>query len=361
MKSTFAVLGLVASALAKPMPQGVTSAIAPDASAPASCSGSRSEPFRITVVNVTSSAKRDVERRQQAGILTLTLAGGKLKDQAGRTGYIASNYQFQFDEPPQTGAIYTSGWSLCGNNSLALGGSAIFYQCWSGSFYNLYDRHWAGQCSPIYLVAMGGGGGTPHATQVSDGRPQNPTPISEASDGQIIRPTEAPPVTQISDSQPQGPPVTQISDGQPQGPSGPAPPVTQISDGQPQAPSHTPAPPITQISDGQPQVPSAPPVTQISDGQPQAPSGPPVTQISDGQPQGPPVTQISDSQPQAPSAPPAPPVTQISDGQPQAPAPTGNATFTTSEPPAQFTGAAVTPIYGLGAVAAGIMGIFAIL
>ena len=57
--------------------------------------------------------------------------------------YIAANYQFQFDAPPQAGAIYTTGFSLCSNNSLALGGSAIFYQCLSGSFYNLYDRDWA--------------------------------------------------------------------------------------------------------------------------------------------------------------------------------------------------------------------------
>ena len=57
--------------------------------------------------------------------------------------YIAANYQFQFDNPPQAGAIYTTGFSLCANNTLALGGSAIWYQCLSGSFYNLYDRDWA--------------------------------------------------------------------------------------------------------------------------------------------------------------------------------------------------------------------------
>ncbi|KAF2465835.1 uncharacterized protein BDR25DRAFT_153885, partial [Lindgomyces ingoldianus] len=68
----------------------------------------------------------------------LTLSGGILKDQADRTGYVASDYQFQFDSPPQAGAIYTAGFSYCANNSLALGGSAIFFQCWSGGFFNLY-------------------------------------------------------------------------------------------------------------------------------------------------------------------------------------------------------------------------------
>lgn len=83
--------------------------------------------------------------------LVLSLNNGVLKDNKGRTGYIASNYQFQFDEPPQAGAIYTAGFSVCGNGTLSLGSSSIFYQCLSGSFYNLYDRSWAPQCSPVYI------------------------------------------------------------------------------------------------------------------------------------------------------------------------------------------------------------------
>jgi Yeast PIR protein repeat len=88
------------------------------------------------------------------GTLELTLNDGVLKDAQGRTGYIASNYQFQFDAPPQAGAIYTSGFSVCGNGSLALGGSNVFYQCLSGSFYNLYDRDWAPQCSPVTIETL---------------------------------------------------------------------------------------------------------------------------------------------------------------------------------------------------------------
>lgn len=41
---------------------------------------------------------------------------------------------------------------MCENKTLALGDSAIFYQCHSGNFYNLYDEDIAEQCSPIYLV-----------------------------------------------------------------------------------------------------------------------------------------------------------------------------------------------------------------
>lgn len=88
------------------------------------------------------------------GTLELTLTDGVLKDGQGRTGYIASNFQFQFDAPPQSGALYTSGFSLCANGSLALGGSNVFYQCLSGNFYNLYDRYWAAQCSPVTIEAL---------------------------------------------------------------------------------------------------------------------------------------------------------------------------------------------------------------
>jgi Yeast PIR protein repeat len=91
---------------------------------------------------------------RSSGTLELTLKDGILKDAQGRTGYIASNFQFQFDAPPQAGAIFTSGFSVCGNGSLALGGSNIFYQCLSGNFYNLYDRYWAAQCSPVTIETL---------------------------------------------------------------------------------------------------------------------------------------------------------------------------------------------------------------
>ena len=83
--------------------------------------------------------------------LTLSLSDGILTDSAGRTGYIASNYQFQFDNPPQSEALYTSGWSVCANGTLALGGTTRFWQCLSGEFYNLYDRFWAAQCSEVEI------------------------------------------------------------------------------------------------------------------------------------------------------------------------------------------------------------------
>jgi len=307
MKS-FAVLALAATAaLAQTSP-------------PAGCSASRAGTFNVQTVNVTrSSTKRELEARQQAGTLTLTLQNGILKDQAGRQGYIASNYQLQYDAGLQAGARESSGFSVCSNGSLALSSAgrsapAVWYQCLSGTFYNLYSQSIGGQCVPIYIVAVAASGG---ASQISDGQPQ---------------------VTQP-------PRVSQISDGQPQA-SSPRPVVSQISDGQPQAASPRP---------------SAPVVSQISDGQPQAASPRPV--VSTPRPV---VSQISDGQPQAPSPRPATStprpavISQISDGQPQAP--TGNVTRpTVTSPPAQYTGAAASSNAAAGAFVAGLFGLFAML
>jgi len=365
MKYTAALLALASTALSNPLPQGVTESISPEASAPAGCKPDVDGTFNIQVVNVTSSSAK--VKRQQDGILTMTLKGGVLMDQAGRTGYIAANYQFQFDDPPQTGAIYTAGFSLCENGSLAIGDEAVWKQCYSGGFYNLYSEDvTSGQCNEIYIEAINGGGSsggsTGAATQASDGQPAETGAVTQKSDGQ---PQETP-VSQISDGQPQaatGAPVSQISDGQPQAPTGN--PVSQISDGQPQAPTGNP---VSQISDGQPQAPTGAPVSQISDGQPQAPTGAPVSQISDGQPQAPtgtPVSQISDGQPQAPTG---APVSQISDGQPQAP--TGSPVSQISDgqvqaatgSPSAYTGGMPRPTASLsGLVAAGFVGVVAML
>jgi len=288
---------------------GLAAAVAayPQASSDAECASSAPGTFAITTVNATTTPSRMV-RRQLDGTLQLSLEDGKLTDQAGRTGYIAANYQFQFDQPVQEGARETEGFGLCSNGSMSLMGSAVFYQCLSGDFYNLYSQSTGAQCIPIHIQAT----------------------MSADTSG-----------------------VSQISDGQPQATSAA---VTQISDGQPQA--STPGPVVTQISDGQPQA-SKPVVTQISDGQPQA-SAPVVTQISDGQPQAsaPVVTQISDGQPQAS----APLVTQISDGQPQASAPASNVSGNATSPPfSEYTGAAATGAASVGALAAGFFALFSLL
>ena len=139
--------------------------------------------------------------------MVVQLTDGVLTDDQGRTGYIASNYQFQFDNPPQSGALYTAGFSACGNGSLALGSSATFWQCASGTFYNLYDRWSAAQCSPVDILILpcgsgGDGGNGEDATQTVIGtRIITTTLVVPLGDGQpqVITTTTLVPICQIND------------------------------------------------------------------------------------------------------------------------------------------------------------------
>ncbi|ERS96226.1 hypothetical protein HMPREF1624_07135 [Sporothrix schenckii ATCC 58251] len=266
MKSTVALLSLAAGVIA----DGVTSAIAPKSSAPAGCDGSVQDKFEVTVV-VVKNEKRDRPYMKRStcssnGALLLTLADGVLTDAKGRTGYIASNYQFQFDGPPQAGAIYTAGFSVCGNESLALGGSTQWWQCKSGDFYNLYDRNWAPQCEAVEIVAMPCGGSGPNAAESNDGQVVatqviTTTIVKPISDGQpqVITTTIPVPICQINDGQVQGhtTPCAEISAATTAANPNTGVPVSQFSDGQIQAttPATTnTAPAVVQTSDGQVQV-----------------------------------------------------------------------------------------------------------
>lgn len=313
MQTTFALVAALAS-VAFALPQA-------GSSTPAGCSTSYNGQFQITIVNGSSViTKRELQTRStcgQEGLLTATLADGVLTDTQGRIGNIVANRQFQFDPAPgQAGAIYTSGFSVCSNGSLAIAGSTIFYSCKSGDFANLYDQSIADYCLPVYINVLpcsaSGGAGQATVSQQADGQPTVTTaiPVTQIGDGQPQGVTSVPVVTQIGDGQLQGntavPAVTQIADGQLQIPTGI--PVTQIGDGQVQVPTTAPKAPATQIGDGQVQVPTtAPkaPATQIGDGQIQVPTTAapaPATQIGDGQIQvpttaaGTPVTQIGDGQ-----------------------------------------------------------------
>jgi hypothetical protein len=116
-----------------------------------------------------------------ASAITVTLKEGILHDSLGRTGAIVENHQFQFDGPPQAGSIYTGGWSACANDSLALGGTTIFYACTSGEFRNLYDEHIGDQCSPINIIIVPVGG-TASSSSISSAPTPSATPSSSASD-----------------------------------------------------------------------------------------------------------------------------------------------------------------------------------
>ncbi|KAF7549236.1 hypothetical protein G7Z17_g6510 [Cylindrodendrum hubeiense] len=225
MRTSLCLLALAACSLAAP--QAVTEDISPKGSAPEGCDTTYDGTFEVTVIKASES-KRDLE-------------DGVLKDAKDRTGYIASNYQFQFDGPPQAGAKFTSGFSACSNQSLALGSSTVFYQCLSGDFYNLYDRNWAEQCEPVEIVMM--------ACGASSG-----SKVAKKIVGSIIATTV---VTVVSDGTTKEVattievPMCQIGDGQVQVRTTPcddmklpvitAAPVSQIADGQIQVPTAAPA------------------------------------------------------------------------------------------------------------------------
>lgn len=305
----YIALAFAASALATPMPQ---------AGAPSGCVATSEEKFNIKTVD-QSTSKRDLQRRQLDGTLTISLKDGILKDQAGRQGYIASNYQFQFDPEPQPNSKQNQGFSLCSNNTLALSGGiprpfgdTTFWQCLSGDFYNLYSDSQGMQCIKIYIEAvMAASSGSASASQA---------PASQTSASQT-------------------PAVSQIPDGQPQATTAAsklssAPAISQLSDGQPQATTPAASPPAPK--------PSGPAVSQLSDGQPQATT--PAASLPAPKPSG-------------------PVVSQIVDGQPQATTPAGNLTGTkpSASAPLQYTGAAAASNVNMGAFAAGLFGLFALL
>ncbi|KAK0510600.1 hypothetical protein JMJ35_007032 [Cladonia borealis] len=171
--STVALLAFVAAASAQ---------------SPPGCVSSQSGTFQISPVNITSSSKRDLNifkrQSEQACDSTpiITLSNGKLTDQDGRTGEIVSNEQFQFDNPTQSGALFTSGWSICSNGTLSIGGSSVFYSCNSGSFNNLYHESVGAQCFPVFIdtIPCVGPSGSASAAPVTSSTPSS-TPAASSS------------------------------------------------------------------------------------------------------------------------------------------------------------------------------------
>lgn len=245
--------------------QGVTEKIAPTATGAAGCEPTIDGKFEIAVVDAGSVQKRDfIEHKKRTactgnGVLLAELNDGVITDSAGRTGYIASNYQFQFDDPPQAGAIYTAGFSHCPNGSLALGDSAVWYQCRSGNFYNLYDRYWAEQCSPVEILVLpcGGAGAVDNGQRTVGTEMATTTVVIPLADGQPQVVTTTVPI-----------PICQIGDGQIQGHTTPCAALTVP----PSSAASVNIPPVSQFSDGQIQVTQKPAPTPSAAGGPLPPT-----------------------------------------------------------------------------------------
>lgn len=117
-------------------------------------------PNEMEETEVTEIESNDEEETSQVkavscitdSTLLMTLKGGILRDSSNRIGTIVSNRQFQFDGPtPQYGTVYANGWSIDSNGNLMLGDDAVFYQCASGDFYNLYDESIDADCTAVNL------------------------------------------------------------------------------------------------------------------------------------------------------------------------------------------------------------------
>ncbi|KAH8902112.1 hypothetical protein BR93DRAFT_860221, partial [Coniochaeta sp. PMI_546] len=191
-------LSVVGSAAA----QAVTAQISPSAPPPPGCTGSFNGNFEVQVRNPLARRDSPIQRQDACsdeGILVAALGNGILTDSHQRTGYIASNYQLQFDAPPQAGAIYTAGFSICENDTLALGGSTQWWGCVSGSFYNIYDRNWAPQCNRVEIDVLPCAGGTRSSGTSSGGPSTSGTGEATASPAAVPAPSASVHMCQIGD------------------------------------------------------------------------------------------------------------------------------------------------------------------
>lgn len=174
----------------------------------------------------------------------MTLKNGVIKDAHDRIGYISESYQFQFDGPPQAGSLFTAGFSVCSNGSLALGSSSVFHQCKSGDFYNLYDRDWAEQCEPVEfgIIPCGDDVQAAPKRRVVGSSIVATTVVTVVSEGvtKEVPTTIAVPMCQIGDGQVQ---VRTTPCDDMELPIITAPPISQISDGQIQVPTTAPPAP----------------------------------------------------------------------------------------------------------------------
>lgn len=131
-----------------------SSTATPTSSEKISSSASKTSSTNATSSSCATPSLKDSSCKN-SGTLELTLKDGVLTDAKGRIGSIVANRQFQFDgPPPQAGAIYAAGWSITPDGNLAIGDNDVFYQCLSGTFYNLYDEHIGSQCTPVHLEAI---------------------------------------------------------------------------------------------------------------------------------------------------------------------------------------------------------------
>ncbi len=109
-------------------------------------------------------------------MLQAQLKDSVMTDARGRTGYIASNYQLQFDNPAGGRHLHGGLRRLRSNRSLALGARRLLGMQ-VRRFWNLYDRSWAEQCSPVDILVL----------PCEEGTEAEPAPVPTEGGGDEVR------------------------------------------------------------------------------------------------------------------------------------------------------------------------------
>src|SRR5262249_12691181 len=96
--------------------------------------------FEVPAIKVRQQAQ--TASCDSMGVILRFDEHGLLRDELSRVGYIADNYQFQFDLPIQAGGYgaleFGEMKAKNGDVYLTWRGNPTFYKCASGSFFNLY-------------------------------------------------------------------------------------------------------------------------------------------------------------------------------------------------------------------------------
>ena len=101
--------------------------------------------------------QRQFRQCDAQGVILKFDGTGLLRDQLNRIGYIADNFQFQFDLPVQAGGYGERDFSKykdpgTGDVFLTWLGSPDFYKCRSGNFENLYSQSIAPHCEVTKIM-----------------------------------------------------------------------------------------------------------------------------------------------------------------------------------------------------------------
>lgn len=147
------------------------------------CLSTVAYPFNTTVVNATTGAKIAIP-----GFPTgqLYLKGGFLSTSEGAVAYFDANHQLRWNRQ------YTVSSSVCGNGSVAIGGSAILYRCLSINFFQLFSKNVSSECSPAYISVISITAASPFSPYVDDAQAILPRQMPQSSPAEsTIKPSPA--------------------------------------------------------------------------------------------------------------------------------------------------------------------------